>query len=137
MITVDNGCEINYCVQVLSGKGLLAAQLPPFGPVPQPKFNMRKTLVVSDYDGEVWVKGQDGTWSKSAQGGTGGLSALQKLADANHTASCNSTTTVPLPQDNAGSSSLVSDKSGAPSSSELYPQGRLQQLLLEASLVLD
>lgn len=119
MITVDNGCEINYCVQLLSGKGLLVAQLPPFGPVPQPKFNMTKTLVVGDYDGEVWVKGQDGTWSKSAQGGTGGLSALQKLADANHTASCNSTTTVPLPQDNAGSSSLVSDKSGAPSSSEL------------------
>eukprot|EP00731_Ephydatia_muelleri_P004896 Em0002g1072a len=125
MITVDNGCKINYCILAggLNGRaGLLPPQLPPFSPVPQSKFNMTRTLVVGEYDGGIWVKGQDGTWSKSAQGGTGGL---QKLADTNHTASCNSTSTstAPLSQDNAGSSSGmlegVGETSGAPSSSEL------------------
>ena len=121
MVTVDNGCEINYCILAgaLNGNGLLPPQLPPFSPVPQPKFNVTRTLVVGDYDGGIWVKGQDGTWSKSAQGGTGGL---QKLANTN---SCNSTSisTAPLPQDNVGSSSGmlegVGKLSGAPSSSEL------------------
>ena len=124
MISVDNGCEINYCILAgaFNGNGLLPPQLPPFSPVPQPKFNVTRTLVVGDYDGGIWVKGQDDTWSKSAQGGTGGL---QKLADTNHTASYNSTSTstAPLPQDNAGSSSGmlegVGETSGAPSSSEL------------------
>ncbi|KAL5505876.1 hypothetical protein EMCRGX_G007415 [Ephydatia muelleri] len=63
MITVDNGCEINYCILAggLNGKSLLPPQLPPFSPVPQPKFNVTRTLVVGEYDGGIWVKGQDGT----------------------------------------------------------------------------
>eukprot|EP00731_Ephydatia_muelleri_P004920 Em0002g1096a len=58
MITVDNGCEINYCILAggLNGKSLLPPQLPPFSPVPQPKFNVTRTLVVGEYDGGIWVK---------------------------------------------------------------------------------
>ncbi|KAL5505890.1 hypothetical protein EMCRGX_G007429 [Ephydatia muelleri] len=58
MLTVDNGCEINYCILAgaLNGNGLLPPQLPPFSPVPQPKFNVTRTLVVGDYDGGIWVK---------------------------------------------------------------------------------
>eukprot|EP00731_Ephydatia_muelleri_P004874 Em0002g1050a len=124
-LTGNYSCPNGYTpVRLRSGitTGTRYVTLPPFSPVPQPKFNVTRTLVVGDYDGGIWVKGQDGTWSKSAQGGTDGL---QKLADTNHTASCNSTSTstAPLSQDNAGSSSGmlegVGETSGAPSSSEL------------------
>ena len=62
LVTVDEGCEINFCVQMgaFNTKKLLPARLPPFRKHPKHKTNVTEALVVFGIYGKVWVRDADG-----------------------------------------------------------------------------
>ena len=64
LVTVDEGCEINFCVQMgaFTNKKLLPARLPPFRKHPKHKMNVTEALVVFGIYGKVWVRDADGRW---------------------------------------------------------------------------
>ena len=99
LITIDNNCEINYCLQsgALDKKELAPAKLPPFSLLPQPRVNATWTTKVVDWlEGDVWVKGQDGTWSKQADG----ASVLEQPSDPTKYSNGNSTSVSSGPTQN-------------------------------------
>ena len=64
LVTVDEGCEINFCViaNAFKQQGLRPAKLPPFHKHPKYKANVTDTLVIFGVYGTIWVKNTDGQW---------------------------------------------------------------------------
>ena len=65
LVTIDQNCEISFCVQAGSFKSrsLTPIKLPPFTPRPDFKANVTDTLVVAGLYGTVWLKNSTtGEW---------------------------------------------------------------------------
>ena len=89
LVTIDDGCEINYCLQsgALNGRSLMPIRLPPFSPPPQSKMNVTEASVVGGVGGEVWLRGEGNTWSKQRVGATDGRSLLNLLETSGNNSS--------------------------------------------------
>ena len=68
LVTVDEGCEINFCVEMgaLSSKKLLPAKLPPFRKHPRYKMNVTSAMIVFGVYGQVWLKKENGEWETAS-----------------------------------------------------------------------
>ena len=62
--TVDEGCEINYCIKLRSQFSMLKPKLPPYHPKPGLKKNISQCLVIQGLYGDIWLKNEDGDWVK-------------------------------------------------------------------------
>ena len=81
LVTVDEGCEINFCVEAGSflSAGLLPVKLPPFRKHPKYKTNVTDALVVFGVYGRIWVKNEDGLWDRMSAGSSTGQELLTVL----------------------------------------------------------
>ena len=64
MVTIDEGCEINFCADM---KAIKKEQphppiLPPYHALPRMSINVTNSLVVKGAYGTVWIKNEDGSW---------------------------------------------------------------------------
>ena len=82
LITVEDGCEINFCVRAgaLNSKSLAAIKLPPFRKHPSYKENVTDTLVVFGLYGVMWMRNDEGEWQEMDPGVNNGKNLLQKFA---------------------------------------------------------
>ena len=80
LATVDEGCEINYCVKLRSQFSILNPKLPPYRSKPGLKKNLTQSLVIQGPYGEIWVKTEDGDWVESKASEMTGEQLLQRLA---------------------------------------------------------
>ena len=64
LVSVENGCEINYCVQMgaLASQVLLPAHLPPFHKQPKHKLNDSELMILVGVNSGLWAKNSDGQW---------------------------------------------------------------------------
>ena len=86
LVAVDEGCEINFCVQMgaFNTKKLLPARIPPFRKNPKYKINVTETLVVIGIHGNIWVRDADGRWEiDDSDGATDGRSLLDRMTGEN------------------------------------------------------
>ena len=83
LVTVEDGCEINFCVHVgaLNSKSLASIKLPPFRKHPKYKENVTETLVVFGVYGEIWTKNEEGGWDKIDSGSQTGQALLSQFTD--------------------------------------------------------
>ena len=81
LVTVDEGCEINFCVLAGAFKSdrLLPVKLPPFRRRPNYKANVTDTLVVFGLYGQIWMKSSAGVWEKMESGSVSGQALLDTL----------------------------------------------------------
>ena len=72
LVSVENGCEINYCVQMgsFATKGLLPPHLPPFHKQPKYKLNNSDTMILVGVNGGLWAKDSSGQWMNYAEPST-------------------------------------------------------------------
>ena len=65
-VTIDRGCSINYCTEITAFKKQLPhpAKLPPYEDTSELSVNVSDTLVLVGPYGSVWVKEENGTWTK-------------------------------------------------------------------------
>ena len=65
LVTVDKGCEINFCIFAGSFDqlSLLPALLPPFMVHPEYKDNISDSIALVGAYGQVWYKGENGEWT--------------------------------------------------------------------------
>ena len=70
LVTVDQGCIINYCSKVdfLLKYTAQPPILPPYKIRPPMTVNQSESLVIVGPYGTMWIKGDDGTWSKHKAG---------------------------------------------------------------------
>ena len=63
---IDRGCSINYCTEITAFKKQLPnpAKLPPYEDISELSINVSDTLVLVGPYGSVWVKEENGTWTK-------------------------------------------------------------------------
>ena len=63
---IDRGCSINYCTEITAFKKQLPhpAKLPPYEDTSELTVNVSDTLVLVGPYGSVWVKEENGTWTK-------------------------------------------------------------------------
>ena len=66
LISVIDGCEINYCVQMgsFTFKTVIPAHLPPFNRRPKHKVNDSELMTLVGANDQFWFKGLDGEWSQ-------------------------------------------------------------------------
>ena len=66
LVTVDEGCEINFCADIIAIKKQQPhpPRLPPYHALPRMSLNVTNTLVVKGTNGIVWIKTGDGTWQE-------------------------------------------------------------------------
>ena len=66
LVSVENGCEINYCVQLgsFASKSLLPPRLPPFHKRPKHKLNINNSDIMTlvGANGGLWAKDSSGKW---------------------------------------------------------------------------
>ena len=64
LVSVEDGCEINYCVQMgsFASKSLLPPHLPPFHKQPKYKLNYSDTMILVGANGGLWAKDSNGQW---------------------------------------------------------------------------
>jgi hypothetical protein len=62
LATVDEGCEINYCVKLRDQYSTDTPTLPPYRSQPSLKKNLTQSLVIQGPYGEIWVKDENGDW---------------------------------------------------------------------------
>ena len=62
LATVDEGCEINYCVKLRSQYSTGVPTLPPYRSQPDLKKNLTQSLVIQGPYGEIWIKDENGDW---------------------------------------------------------------------------
>ena len=81
LITVDEGCEIDYCVIANAFKTYtpLPAKLPPYRKRPQYAPNATETLVVFGVYGEIWYKDSNGKWVLDTNHDISGQDLLEGL----------------------------------------------------------
>ena len=81
LVTVDEGCEINFCVQAgaFKSSSLLSVKLPPFRKRPNYRANVTDTLVVFGLYGHIWIKNTDGNWERMDSGSDDGQALLLTL----------------------------------------------------------
>ena len=84
LVSVDEGCEINFCVQMgsFNSKKLLPARIPPFRKHPKYKTNVTETLVVFGIYGELWLKNIDGQWVLDRDTSNGAVEDGRSLLDS-------------------------------------------------------
>ena len=72
LVMVENGCEINYCVQLgsFASKSPLPPHLPPFHEQPKYKLNNSDTMVLVGVNGGLWAKDANGIWVNYAEPST-------------------------------------------------------------------
>ena len=70
LVTVDQGCIINYCssVEAFKKQSPHPPRLPPYKVKAALTVNMSNTLVIKGPYGSVWVKGENGEWSQYTNG---------------------------------------------------------------------
>ena len=86
LVAVDEGCEINFCVQMgaFNTEKLLPARIPPFRKNPKYKINVTETLVVIGIHGNIWVRDADGRWEiDNSDGALDGKSLLDRMIGDN------------------------------------------------------
>ena len=68
LVTVDEGCEINFCVVTGAFKtySVHPPKLPPFRKHPKYKMNVTNTLIIFGLYGNVWAKNQNGEWETTS-----------------------------------------------------------------------
>lgn len=68
LVTVDEGCEINFCVVAGAFKtySVHPPKLPPFRKHPKYKMNVTNTLIIFGLYGNVWAKNQNGEWETTS-----------------------------------------------------------------------
>ena len=67
LLAVDQGCVINYCSKIKAILQLYTPQpplLPPYRVKPPTTVNVTDTLKIIGPHGTIWVKDDDGSWSK-------------------------------------------------------------------------
>ena len=62
LATVDEGCEINYCIKLRSQFSTLIPKLPPYHSKPGLKKNLSQCIVIQGPYGDIWLKNEDGDW---------------------------------------------------------------------------
>ena len=83
LVTVDEGCEINFCADMATIKKQLPhpPRLPPYHALPRMSLNVTNTLVVKGAYGIVWIKSEDGTWEQYNEGRQTSKEYLMSLAN--------------------------------------------------------
>ena len=66
LVTIDEGCEINYCADIIAIKKQQPhpPRLPPYHALPRMSLNVTNILVVRGTNGKVWIKTGDGIWQE-------------------------------------------------------------------------
>ena len=69
LVSVENGCEINYCVQLgsFASKTPLPPNLPPFHKHPKHKLNNSDMMILVGVNGGLWAKDSNGKWVNYAE----------------------------------------------------------------------
>lgn len=78
LVTVEDGCEINYCVQLgaFASQSLLPPHLPPFHKQPKRKLNNSDPEILVGANGGLWAKNSAGQWMNYVEPATFGSGLL-------------------------------------------------------------
>ena len=89
LVTIDNGCEINFCITAGSFNQLtlIPAHRPPFTKYPEYKANISDTIAVVGVYGQVWYKGENGEWIRDTEEVVDGDALFESLNGNNGNAS--------------------------------------------------
>ena len=89
LVTIDNGCEINFCITAGSFDQLtlIPAHRPPFTKYPEYKANISDTIAVVGVYGQVWYKGENGEWIRDTEEVVDGDALFESLNGNNGNAS--------------------------------------------------
>ena len=69
LVTIDEGCIINYCSRLPASYMTVPPKLPPYNiKAGLSSSNITNTLVIQGPNGQIWLKGNDGTWQKYTDG---------------------------------------------------------------------
>ena len=125
LVTIDEGCEIDFCVEAIKTYLPQPPRLPPFRKHPKYKINVTNTLIIFGLYGNVWAKNQNGEWEMSSieKLEADGLLTLQTLIGSSTVVDPNA---IPL----------VSDDSSTSINGESLPSGAVAAVSVVTTLVL-
>ena len=101
LVAVENGCEINYCVQLgsFASRSLLPPHLPPFHKQPKHKLNNPDTMILVGVNGGLWAKDSTGKWINHAEPSTFSFDFLDPAE--------NNTNSAPKPNNGSNSATVA------------------------------
>lgn len=79
LATVDEHCEISYCVKLKNQGSAAHPTLPPYRTKAILKKNLTQSLVIQGAYGEIWVKNEQGNWVEDQSQMLSGNQLLQKF----------------------------------------------------------
>ena len=81
LVTIENGCQINYCAKFKPDLTSRPPILPPFGAKPSLKLNISQSLVIFGPYGRIWIRDEEGNWVKKDASSLTGDELLGLLDD--------------------------------------------------------